>query len=1032
LRRSVVLLYFIICNNIITNAQGTSLPGGINPNTIKQLMKQAGPGVANAIQNRLGSPTGSNRLVPPPASLTNGNGSGQGANPAGQQAEDEKADQELEDLKARDTGPKRFGQDLFNFRDHRDQGTEGGISEDYVLQSGDALSLLMTGDMDDQQETEVDGKGEVAVRSIGTVKISGLTLAQATRALQAAVRGKYSKTDLAVKVSRLREVRVFVLGEVYRPGSYVVPSLSSIINVLSMAGGPDALGSYRSIKLLRGGRALHRVDLYSLRSQGEGNFNFTFQNGDTVFVPLAGIQVMLEGAFTRVVGLADPPPPDPFFVPDDWSRQRNRTLAEIQLLRQQLGLSSDANLDQAGQVTSGLQPQGNLTGSLPGTSPSAQTTPSTLPGMANLTTQPGASGLAAAAAAASQTGPQAGGPASPVLSPDQRAMLESQLDQLYQKLAEYRAPSRGDHRVRQADREKPAQETGDQPVPPWIQQWLDQAIAPRLQFELLPFESAADAVRFAGGLVEYAYQDSISLRRRSLGGVTTVTSLKADDTALLAATALQRGDVLSALPSREDMLRAVTVRGWVRASGRFARSEGLRVGDLLRRDHQVLPDTYLGRGEIVRTLKDGRQVYLSFQVAKALEGDPAENLLLEDRDQVEVYRSADFVQERTVTVAGPMTRPGDFPFYPGMRAADLLFRSGSPLRAANEVRGELARFKDGKISTIIPLELSLLLTSERQTPDMLRDDRINPPLQPDDRISVFEKPNFMVHRVVGIFGEVGKPGTYVIDDSRLTLSQLVDRAGGLTADAMPRAGFFIRNPKALDPALADASMWPGSGQHTGQTGVGQLNLGQPNASQPGSSQPMSNLLDYGQPANGQQGSYVAQADPTAMGINEILNRLSETKRQALTGQLLANPLLHGLVANHLNRLVVDFDAALAGSPDADVELEDGDTIVIPHRTDSVYVVGETVSPFGVYKAQAGLTVGKLLDLAGGTTRNADNKNIRLLKSNGRIIDHGVKRKDVEPGDVVLVPQKIRRDTTWQEDLTALTPLALMYGAIKRP
>jgi hypothetical protein len=76
-------------------------------------------------------------------------------------------------------------------------------------------------------------------------------------------------------------------------------------------------------------------------------------------------------------------------------------------------------------------------------------------------------------------------------------------------------------------------------------------------------------------------------------------------------------------------------------------------------------------------------------------------------------------------------------------------------------------------------------------------------------------------------------------------------------------------------------------------------------------------------------------------------------------------------------------------------------------------------------------VGKLIDQAGGTTRNADNRNIRLLKCNGQIIDHHVKGQGVEPGDVVLIPQKIRKDFGWQENLSALMPLALIYNAIKR-
>ena len=68
--------------------------------------------------------------------------------------------------------------------------------------------------------------------------------------------------------------------------------------------------------------------------------------------------------------------------------------------------------------------------------------------------------------------------------------------------------------------------------------------------------------------------------------------------------------------------------------------------------------------------------------------------------------------------------------------------------------------------------------------------------------------------------------------------------------------------------------------------------------------------------------------------------------------------------------------------------------------------------------------------AGGTTRNADRNGIRLVKANGQIIDSWVSRKKVEPGDTVLVPQRIRRDTAWQDDLAALTPIALLLNAIK--
>jgi len=73
----------------------------------------------------------------------------------------------------------------------------------------------------------------------------------------------------------------------------------------------------------------------------------------------------------------------------------------------------------------------------------------------------------------------------------------------------------------------------------------------------------------------------------------------------------------------------------------------------------------------------------------------------------------------------------------------------------------------------------------------------------------------------------------------------------------------------------------------------------------------------------------------------------------------------------------------------------------------------------------------VLKLAGGYTRNADKAQVRLLKADGRVIDSRVRSKGMEPGDALLVPQRIRKDVPWQDTLLAMTPLALIYNAIRR-
>lgn len=764
-----------------------------------------------------------------------------------EQAEEDRLEQEIRELRARENAPARFAADLFEMRRRGASGTEGGIADDYVLGAGDRLNLNAFGSATFDLPVQVDGRGQVVIPKVGTVKVGGLSLAKAKARVQGLVQKNFSNTEVDLTVLKLREVRIFVMGEVYKPGSYLAPSLSSLVNVLGLAGGPTAAGSYRQIRVLRGGKLLHALDLYPLRAEGLGNMNLSFQNGDTIFVPMAYNQITLEGPFARVKALLPPPPPP----------------------------------EVATDPTPAKSPEGK--------------TPEAKPA-----------------------------PKAPV---------------------------------------KPEKPT-------------------RLQFELLPGETAQDALRYAGGLGPEAYPELLSLRRQDAEGLTSVQDIPI---ATLSRTELKRGDVLSAFPRRERLSQAVTVTGWARVNGAFGRTEGLKVGELLKRDRQILPDTYQGRGELVRTLEDGSTRYLSFHVAKALAGDPEHNLLLEDRDRVELFRVQSLRLPKKVTISGPLTHPGTFELHEGMRVADLVFKGGIPQKDANRFYAELARTKDGKVSEVRRLDLGQLLSSEEASPLRLQDEALNPKLQEDDQVTVYSKPQFKLHRTVQILGQVARPGYYVLASEHFTLSQLVERAGGLTPQAMPKSGIFIR-PLNSDKTTLETSA-------------------------------------------------------KTLGLAEVLERLNETKLYVNSTtsalgkvgepQLFRAPVLHGLDSSQTNRLVVNFEGALKKEAQHDVELLDGDTVVIPKQTDSAIVLGEAATPFAYYKVTPGMSVSDLLTLAGGTTRNADTSQIRLLKADGRIKDSWVSWAKVEPGDALLIPQRVRRDVTWQENMTALTPLAILISAVRR-
>jgi protein involved in polysaccharide export with SLBB domain len=479
-----------------------------------------------------------------------------------------------------------------------------------------------------------------------------------------------------------------------------------------------------------------------------------------------------------------------------------------------------------------------------------------------------------------------------------------------------------------------------------------------------------------GGVLPSAYTSLLTLQRVDPNVVISIQNLPNTDAALKG-TRLFFNDVLRALGQTERTEGVVEVAGKVRVPGRFEYKEGLRVRDLLVGQGQLLPDTYQGRGEVVRTYPDERQELFSFEVAKALAGDPAHNLVLAPRDKLSFFALTDLRLPQKVTVSGPFTHPGTFDWFEGMRASDLVFRAGIPQLSANRYYAELAHTKDGKPSQVLRLDLEKLLTTEAGSPVTLKDNTLNPKVEPYDTLSLYEKPDYRTHRTVHVTGQVARPGFYVMDQDVPTLSQVLQRAGGVTAEAMPRAGILLR-------------------------------------------------------------SFQTGADPYAKSISDILGRLNETKlvleKSATAGEvqkgaLFRPPILHDLSTTKLNRLVVNFEGALKGDKDQDAEILDGDEIIIPRRTDAAYVVGETASPFGTYKLKPSTKVSDLLKLAGGTTRNADSWNIRLVKADGRIVDSWVEGRKVEPGDTLIVPQRIRRESNWQENLTALTSVGLILNAL---
>jgi polysaccharide biosynthesis/export protein len=183
----------------------------------------------------------------------------------------------------------------------------GPVSRDYQLGPGDEVWLILTGDVEQTYPLSVTREGFLIIPQVGQIPVNGLTLDQLEdrlythlgRAYSGVRRGPEATTRFQLSLGQLRANHVFVVGEVERPSGYQVSPMARVFNALYHAGGPNETGSFRRIHVRRGGRTVAEVDLYPYLLAGEDAQDVRLQQGDMVFVPVAGPRVTVEGAARR-------------------------------------------------------------------------------------------------------------------------------------------------------------------------------------------------------------------------------------------------------------------------------------------------------------------------------------------------------------------------------------------------------------------------------------------------------------------------------------------------------------------------------------------------------------------------------------------------------------------------------------------------------------------------------------------------------------------------------------------------------------
>lgn len=295
-------------------------------------------------------------------------------------------------------------------------------------------------------------------------------------------------------------------------------------------------------------------------------------------------------------------------------------------------------------------------------------------------------------------------------------------------------------------------------------------------FEVLHGETLQSVINFAGGFTDLAYTSRIKVLQVNDQQRRITDVLEADYKNYIPL----RGDKYVVDRILERFENRVAITGAIFRPGDYELEKGLTLSGLLQKSAGLREDAFTGRGSITRLNPDNSRQFISFDV-RAVLNKTAADIPLQREDSVHIASKFDLRDKYVVTINGEVRKPGKFDYADSMKVADLIVMAGGFAEGATAKRIEVSRridnanpmTKNSSASLVfsVDLDANLSLSSADFT------------LKPYDIVSVYGTPGYEKQRTVKVTGEVLYPGYYTIQTKNEKISDIITRAGGLTAFA---------------------------------------------------------------------------------------------------------------------------------------------------------------------------------------------------------------------------------------------------------
>lgn len=322
-----------------------------------------------------------------------------------------------------------------------------------------------------------------------------------------------------------------------------------------------------------------------------------------------------------------------------------------------------------------------------------------------------------------------------------------------------------------------------------------------MRYELKRNESLADLIAYAGGFTGDAYTADVRLIRRR-GREQSIHTIDADS---FGTCVMEDGDAVTVGATLDRFANMVEVRGAIYRPGLYELGTDIRsIGDLVRRADGLTEDAFRARALLYREREDLSLEMTAVDLGGILDGT-VPDIALRRNDMLIIANIRELEEKGDLTISGEVTRPGSYPYAANTTIEDLIIRAGGLLDGASMAKVDVSRRLKDPHSTAPSHELSRIYTFSVKDGYVIEgsSDFV---LEPYDIVDVRKSPAYQAQQQVELSGEVVFPGNYTLVKKTERISELVARAGGITADAYLRGGRLLRRMNESERATRDEAV----------------------------------------------------------------------------------------------------------------------------------------------------------------------------------------------------------------------------------